>query len=238
MPITIPDNNQLRPAHEFLSWPGVAKVDLELNGPVAVSATGTHESGVALFEPIDGTNNDGYVGFFFPAPASARKGVAALRSTIIAGVAGVQPQKPVYLGQDGSLTQDVTSSDEPSAGPTLTQSTGAGVLAAGTYTVGYSYVDADGETILGPTTNITIVASKQIDVTAVTPLPTGVTAVRWYMSIAPGSATLKRVAQNNGAAFSINALPTGNAASPLTSVAHVGSRRIGVGFTPFLIAID
>lgn len=238
MPITIPDNKRVRPVHDFLQKPAVAKVALDDAGPVSISTTGFHESGASLVEPTDGTNNEGYLGFFIAAPAPIRKGVGIVHTTVIAGFVGVQPGKDVFLGQDGTLTQDVTTSDAPVTGPTLAQSAGAGVLAAGTYTVGYSYVDADGETVLSPTTDVTIVASKQIDVTAITPLPAGVTAVRWYMSVAPGSSSLKRVAQNVGAAFSINALPAGNAASPLTSVASVGSRRIGVGFTPFLIAID
>ena len=237
MPITMPVAKNVSPAHDLNSKPGVAKVAIMSPGPVSVSATGTHESGAALFEPTDGTNNEGYIGFAV-IPTSVRKGIAALRDTIIAGFAGVLPGKEVFLGQDGSLTQDVVSSDAPVAGPTLTQSTGAGVLAAGTYKVAFSYVDADGETLISPSTSITIVASKQIDVTAVTPLPSGVDSVNWYMSVAAGSNTLKRVANNSGAAFSINSLPLAGAASPLTSVAEAGSRRVGIGFTPFMIAFD
>lgn len=236
MPITIPNTLRTRVAHEFISKPGVAKVAIP-TGPISISATGTHESGAALFEPTDSTNIEGFIGMAM-VPSSVREGVGAVKDTIIAGFVGVRPGKDVFLGQDGTLTQDVTSSDEPDTAPTLAQSAGAGVLPAGTYTVGYSFVDADGETVLGPTTDVTIVASKQIDVTAITPLPDGVDSVNWYMSIAAGSDTLKRVANNVGAAFSINALPAGNAAAPLTSVARAGSRRVGQGFTPFLISFD
>jgi hypothetical protein len=237
MPIVIPNNKLVKPAHEFDSKPGVAKEAMLDAGPVSISTTGFHESGAALFEYADGANNEGYIGMLIVG-GSIGAGVAALRNTIIGNFTGVLPGKEVFLGQDGQLTQDVVTADAPAAGPTLAESAGAGVLAAGTYTVGFSYVDADGETLLSPTTDVTIVANKQIDVTAVTPLPAGVTAVRWYMSIAPGSDTLRRVAENNGAAFSINALPAGNAALPLESVAVAGSRRVGVGFTPHLIAFD
>jgi hypothetical protein len=237
MSIVIPNNKLVKPAHEFDSKPGVAKVAIMDAGPVAISATGFHESGAALFEQCDGTNNEGYIGISL-IPTSVGGGIGALKNTVMGNFTGVRPGKAVYLGQDGKLTQDVVTTDAPDTGPTLAESAGAGLLAAGTYTVGYSWVDANGETILSPTTDVTIVASKQIDVTAVTPLPDGVTAVRWYMSIIPGSDTLRRVAENNGAAFSINALPAGNAASPLESVAAAGSRRVGVGFTPHLIAFD
>lgn len=236
MPITVPNILRLRVAHDFISKPGVAKVAIN-TGPVSISATGVHESGAALFEPTDNTNIEGFIGIAL-VPSSVREGVGAVKDTIIAGFAGVLPGKDVFLGEDGTLTQDVTSSDAPDTGPTLAQSAGAGVLSAGTYTVGYSYVDDDGETVLSPTTDVTITANKQIDVTAVTPLPDDVVSVNWYMSTAAGSATLKRVANNNGAAFSINALPAGNAAVPLTSVARAGSRRVGQGFTPFLISFD
>jgi len=244
MPITIQSNRLVKPAHEFDSKPGVAKVAFTQAGPAAVSATGFHESGAALFEPCVGANNAGYIGMAL-IPTSVGGGIAVLRNTIMGNFAGVVPGKPVYLGQDGQLTQDVIDSTiaAPTGAPTLAQSAGAGTLAAGTYKVAYSYVDtATGQTVTSPLGTVTITASKQIDVTAVTPLPAGVESVNWFMSIAAGSTVLKFIANNNGAAFSINALPSGSAASPLTSVASVGgvatSRRVGVGFTPYLIAFD
>lgn len=237
MPVVIPNNKLVKPAHEFDSKPGVAKVAIMDAGPVCISGTGFHESGAALFEQCDGSNNEGYIGISL-VPTSVGGGIAALKNTIMGNFTGVVPGKSVYLGQDGKLTQDIVTADAPTTGPTLAQSAGAGLLPAGTYTVGYSYVDADGETLLSDTTDVTITANKQIDVTAITPLPDGVTAVRWYMSIVAGSEVLRRVAQNNGAAFSINALPASNAALPLESVAAASSRRVGVGFTAHLISFD
>lgn len=244
MPITIQPNRLIKPAHEFDSKPGVAKVAFTQAGPAAVSATGSHESGAALFEPTNGANNAGFIGMVM-IPSSIGIGIAALKNTIIAGFQGVVPGKAVYLGQDGQLTQDIVDATiaAPTGAPTLAQSAGAGALAAGVYKVAYSYVDtATGQTVVSPQGTVTLAASKQIDVTAVTPLPSGVESVNWFMSTAAGSTTLKFIANNNGAAFSINALPAGDAASPVTSVASVGgvagSRRVGIGFTPYLIAFD
>jgi hypothetical protein len=240
MAISRASGQKLRVAHDFDQKPGTAKALIadENVGAVAVSASGSTPDGSAFFELCDGTNNEGYIGVCLVG-ANKDAGITALKNTIISGFAGVLPGKEVFLGQNGWFTQDVAGVDAPSAAPTLAESVGAGALAAGVYTVGFSYVDAEtGETILGPTDDVTIAASKQIDVSAVTPLPAGVDSVNWYMSVAPGSATLKFILNNNGSAHSINALPAGNAASPLTSVAASGSRRVGVGFTSNLIALD
>jgi hypothetical protein len=235
--ITVRSGQILRVAHDFDQKPGTAKENITDAGPLSISATGNTPDGSAYFERSTGDNNEGYIGVNLTG-ANAGQGITALRNTIIAGFAGVAPAKEVFLGQDGWFTQDVSDVDASEDAPTLAESVGAGVLAAGTYLVAYSYENENGETVVSPTEEVTIVANKQIDVSAVTPLPDGVDSVNWYMSAAAGSEDLKFILNNNGAAHSINALPAGNAASPLTSVAAVGSRRVGVGFTPFLIAFD
>jgi hypothetical protein len=236
MAIALGTNRKLRVAHDYDQKPGTAKVAITDAAPLVISPTGTTVDGSAFFEVADGSNNEGYIGVGMVG-ANAGYGITALRNTIIGDFVGVVPAKDVFLGQDGWFTQDVADVDAPAAAPTLAEGA-AGVLAAGTYQVAYSYENELGETILSPVEEVTIAASKQIDVSAVTPLPTDVDSVNWYMSTAAGSETLRFILNNNGAAHSINALPAGNAAAPLTSVAAASSRRIGVGFTPQLIALD
>lgn len=112
---------------------------------------------------------------------------------------------------------DGTKVANPGAGPTLAESVGAGALGAGTYGVAFSYVNANGESLISPVASVTIGANKKIDVTAITPLPAGVASVNWYLTAAGGT-ILQKIANNNGAAFSINALPSAGAVlPPLTS---------------------
>src|ERR1043165_4894634 len=95
MPITIPDNKQVRLAHDFDQKPGTAKVAITEAGPLCVSSTGSRPDGTALFEPADGGNNEGYIGIGLIS-ASINQGITAVRNTIVAGFAGVLPGKEVY----------------------------------------------------------------------------------------------------------------------------------------------
>lgn len=95
--------------------------------------------------------------------------------------------------------------DDPTVAPTLAAS--AGALAAGAYLVSYAYRNTNGNTNISPIAAITLTASQKIDVTAITPLPSGVTSVDWFLSVEANSGTMLLVANNSGAAFSINALP-------------------------------
>ncbi len=235
--ISIPDNTKLRVAHDFDQKPGTAKVAIpDGNGPLSISASGSRPDGTALFEPTDGTNNEGYIGFGLIG-ASVGQGVTALRNTIIAGFLGVLPGVEVFLGQDGQATQDVAAVDAPDTAPVPTEGS-AGALGAGVYKVAAAFVDDDGNvTSATDPVSVTIAASKKVHIADFEqPLPDGVASINWYFSTAAGSSTLKLVANNSGAAFDINALGTG--ALPLSSVGLTGSRRIGVGYTAQMIAID
>lgn len=107
---------------------------------------------------------------------------------------------------DFAHNKEITS---PAAAPTLTQSAGAGSLAAGDYEVSYAYQTAEGETLPSPVQTITLAANKNIDVSAVTPLPDPrITAVNWYVSQETNGIRRKRHSQNAGGAFTISALPT------------------------------
>jgi hypothetical protein len=105
----------------------------------------------------------------------------------------------------------------PTTGPTLNQTTG-GSLALGAYEVKYTLTNAFGETLATSASSITLTGSNnRISVTAITPLPTGATGAKWYVSDAPGSLTLRLHTSNAGTAFNINAVPSGSAAIPPTS---------------------
>lgn len=98
---------------------------------------------------------------------------------------------------------------DPTTTPVLADS--AGALLAGTYKVAYSDVTAIGKTALSPIASRTIAASKQIDVGAIALV--GVSR-NWYMSDAANSDYLRYVANTNGSAFSLTALPLPGAALP------------------------
>lgn len=108
----------------------------------------------------------------------------------------------------------------PAVAPTLSTPTG-GALASGDYVVGYAYVLPDGtETALGTTATTTAASSDHVAVAAITPLPTGVASINWYMSVAAGSLVLGLALNNNGAAANL-ALPAAGAKQPLA----VGTAR-------------
>lgn len=114
------------------------------------------------------------------------------------------------LNLDSSLLKAHTGPiADPSSTPSLAQSTG--VLGAGTYKLAYADKTALGRTALSPTASIVLTALKQVDVGAIAL----VGASRdWYLSDAADSSYLKWVANTNGSAFSINALPLPGAALP------------------------
>lgn len=100
---------------------------------------------------------------------------------------------------------------DPTTAPTLAGSGSGTTFAAGDYHVAYSDVTASGETLLSPFKTVTLTATQQIDVSALT--LTG-TSRNWYMSPAAGSNKLRYIANTNGSAFSLTTLPTLNAQLP------------------------
>lgn len=110
----------------------------------------------------------------------------------------------------------------PSAPPTLTSPAAVAPatsdLPPGAYTIGYSYTNSGGETALSPTAAVTTVANDVVHVAAVTPLPSGVTGVNWYMSITTGETALLRLVRSNaGGAEDFVTMPPSNNAVPLTT---------------------
>lgn len=110
----------------------------------------------------------------------------------------------------------------PSAPPTLTSPAAVAPatsdLPPGAYTLAYSYTNSTGETTKSPTAAVTTVANDVVHVAAVTPLPSGVTGVNWYMSITTGETALLRLVRSNaGGAEDFVTLPPSNNALPLTT---------------------
>lgn len=110
----------------------------------------------------------------------------------------------------------------PSAAPTLTSpaavAPATSALPAGAYTIAYSYTNSTGETAKSPTAAVTTVANDVVHVAAVTPLPSGVSGVNWYMSITTGETALLRLIRSNaGGAEDFVTLPPSNNALPLTT---------------------
>lgn len=113
----------------------------------------------------------------------------------------------------------------PSVAPVLTAETpsSATALAAGTYTVGYTWTTADGGTPLSPTASVTLTAGQAIQVSALTlpnvgqtPPSPNATGIHYYLSEAAGSTTLLYVASGTGASVTLTALPASGAQAPPT----------------------
>jgi hypothetical protein len=117
----------------------------------------------------------------------------------------------------------------PTAAPVGAPAAG-GALTAGTYTLGFTYVTASGETSLSPVSSGIVLSggNLQIAVSAVTPLPSFATAVKWYFAAGFANPTLGFTVQNSGGAFTLNTAGNGvapPATTPATafSIAYAGS---------------
>jgi RHS repeat-associated protein len=70
---------------------------------------------------------------------------------------------------------------DPIAPPQVTALTGTGPLAAGAYSVAYTFFGPNGETKASPSVSVTLAAGGSVKVTAGEPLPAGATGMRVYM---------------------------------------------------------
>jgi hypothetical protein len=105
----------------------------------------------------------------------------------------------------------------PTAAPGLATATSGGTLAAGTWTVGYTWTTASGETQLSPTaTQVTTGAASTITVTPPA-LPAGATGYNVYVSLVANALALAKsnATVQSGATYVVTGPPaTGNAAVP------------------------
>lgn len=163
------------------------------------------------FVTLDGDTEDTVAAFL----AGAFRGHPGLNRKFRFSVEGVIVTITALFGTltlDQALEKTHTAPlADPVDAPVLSSS--AGSLAAGTYQVLYTFVNAHGQTLPSPFTAITLLADKQIDVDAVT-LPTGATSVRWYVVPEAGSGRLRYHSENDGSAFSIDSLPKLTASLP------------------------
>lgn len=104
-----------------------------------------------------------------------------------------------------ALTQThVAPIANPSAAPTLTAPTATGSLVLGVYFVGYTYVNARGQSLMSPVSTITISGSnRRISVAAVTP-PSGATSINWFCTPTVNSYKLRYYKNNDGSAHTID----------------------------------
>jgi hypothetical protein len=95
----------------------------------------------------------------------------------------------------------------PAGAPTLSATGSGSPLLAGTYTVGYTWKTALGETQLSPTQTVVLALGQKIHVAALT-LPANVASVNYYVSIAANNATTAFAVNGSGAAIDIAVLGT------------------------------
>jgi hypothetical protein len=121
---------------------------------------------------------------------------------------------------------------DPATGPTLSQGMGGSLTLLSANDVAYTLTNTYGESLPSSPTTITLTGSNnKIVVSAITPLPTGYTGAKWYVSDAPGSSTLRLHSSNSGATFNITTLPsTSNALPP--SINTTASTAHGVKAVP------
>lgn len=130
-------------------------------------------------------------------------------------------RNPFYLDLSGSSLASTPIVYAPTAAPSGSAAAG-GALTAGTYTLEYTYVTASGETAPSPASSSIVLSggNLQISVSAVTPLPSFATAVKWYFATGP---TTGFTVQNSGAAFTLNTAGSGTA-PPATTPATAFSQ--------------
>lgn len=90
---------------------------------------------------------------------------------------------------------------------------------SGSYSISYSFRGDGGETTTSPTASVTLDGTQAASVASVGALPNGATGIHLYMSISPGSTTLRRAATASGQeAVVINQEPP--AGAPLAPTAN------------------
>lgn len=151
--------------------------------------------------PAAGTNNAG--------PGAAHAVNIRSGSQVTIGVSlgpGLDGRTYNEIGFFGSIIELAN----PTTAPVCTPSTSGGTLAAGTYTVSYSWKNANGETQEVVTTGVVITGSTGSIAVTVPALPAGATHSRIYAAI---GASRLRITDITGTSFTITTL-SGSSGSP------------------------
>lgn len=91
-----------------------------------------------------------------------------------------------YLFDYASMTGDPTLIVDPVTAPTLTETGSSGTLVAGTYFVGVSFGNAEGETKISPLSSVAITSTGEIHIASYA-FPTNATYMKTYVSPYPGN---------------------------------------------------
>lgn len=144
-------------------------------------------------------------------PASYAFNPAALTNGSGSGLA--------QLGTPGQL--QLTAVTNPTGAPTLSTSASGGSIAAGTYTLQFTFYNGAGETIGSSTAQITTTGSAStITITAPTSLPSGATGINVYLT-AGGSGTGKVGTAAANTVTITTLTPTGGLPSSTLSTATI-----------------
>jgi len=142
-------------------------------------------------------------------------GTGVTQMAAIEGVSGtnVAALTPTSFTLTSSVPAAPSYSTQPTPTPTTAPvlSNGTGSLTAGLYVVAYSFVVNGVEGPLSPYASIVQGGSNGIAVAALTNVPPGVTSVRYYFVVSPGTAGF--VVAGTGAAVTLNAQGNGTNAT-------------------------
>ena len=193
----------------------------------------------AITAALDRIAAFGYAGVFFDAAGHGTipteylnylKSYCAAKSPVLAVFANAHPQDAL------STAVDTTALVDPPDAPILQHSAAGTALAAGTYTLGYTLLSYDGETILSPTTQVTIAAGDEILVEALSGFDDNTQGISLYMSEAAGSSTLRRVVDGTNGGYegtqtTLTALPSPAAPEPPAANTAYVSNPHGIAST-------
>jgi hypothetical protein len=176
---------------------------------------------------INAVNATGNGVFTFPATKNGAGGnititpamTAAALAAAIGALAGYGAANVSVSGSTTALNGGIA---DPTTALGLT-TVPAGAIPVGSYQVGYAFVNANGQTKLSPISIFTSDGTQSL-AGGMGPAPTGTTAIRFYMSDAPGGSilrlafTLNAPSTASANSFAWNALPGGAAAlAPTTN---------------------
>lgn len=155
--------------------------------------------------------------------------LGGIRNGIIYGAVSTQQLAYAILAVPGVADVQITSPStslpgvpyvtNPTSAPVLTAVAGSTSFSAATYTVGYTWTNVWGETVVSPTSAIALTAGQAIQVGALT-LPVGASGVNYYLSGA-GTTTVYLDASGTGAQITLTTAPTGTVQPPNTSTAQI-----------------